>query len=131
MPRFTIPLTTHANITVDVLTDASDPAAIAALALDAVEETELCQQCATEIDLDPADWAVGANDVDFRVTRLGEGRWRVTLTTHANTAVDLETDTATPDPAALALQALEALDLRSPCHQCERLITIGDTWRRS
>ncbi|MEV1040493.1 hypothetical protein AB0J01_28165 [Streptomyces sp. NPDC050204] len=53
-------------------------------------------------------------------------KYRVTLSTHASTTVDIETDVTDPHQiAALAAEQADAV----PCHHCETDFTVGDDWK--
>ncbi|MEO3976987.1 hypothetical protein [Streptomyces sp. CAU 1734] len=126
MTAYTVPLTTHADTAVRVESELTDLVAIAELALEAVDIGELCQQCASDVDLGD-DWECITADGRPNVTRLAEGTYVATLTTHAGAAVDIETNQTLP--AAIAELAMDKLNIGSLCDQCASNVTLGDTWR--
>ncbi|WP_217231396.1 hypothetical protein [Streptomyces anulatus] len=126
MTAYTVPLTTYADTAVRVESTLTDLVAIAELALEAVDIGSLCHQCASDVELGD-DWECLAVDGQPNVTRLADGVYVATLTTHAGTAVDIVTDHTTP--AAIAEQAMEELNIGSLCHQCASTVTLGDTWQ--
>lgn len=125
MPAYTVPLTTYVDTLVPIETDLTDPDAVAELALELVDVGSLCQQCGA-VELGD-DWKCIAVDGKPNLTRLRDGTYMVTLTTHAGTAVDIQTDLT--DPKEIAAQAVEELDVGSLCHQCASTVTLGDTWQ--
>lgn len=58
-------------------------------------------------------------------------RYTVTLTTSANTAVDVEVPDHVTDPETIAALAVEALEAegRELCNSCDRTVDLGDDWR--
>ncbi|MFF8992598.1 hypothetical protein ACF09H_22210 [Streptomyces sp. NPDC014983] len=126
MTAYTVPLTTYADTVVRVESELTDLVAIAELALEAVDIGSLCHQCASDVELGD-DWECLEVDGQPNVSRLADGVYVATLTTHAGTAVDVETDQT--DPAAIAELAMEELDIGSLCHQCASKVTLGDAWQ--
>ncbi|WP_432158581.1 hypothetical protein [Streptomyces sp. bgisy153] len=126
MTAYTVPLTTYVDTLVRVETDLTDLDAIAARALELVDVGSLCHQCASDVELGD-DWECITVDGKPNLTRLADGIYMVTLTTHAGTAVDIDTDITDPD--AVAKVAMEELNIGSLCHQCASNVTLGDTWK--
>ncbi|MGW1976708.1 hypothetical protein [Streptomyces sp. NPDC001889] len=54
-------------------------------------------------------------------------RYRVPLTTSAQTVVFVETDDT--DPRVIAALAAELADVGDLCHQCAGRVDLGDDWR--
>ncbi|MFF4933162.1 hypothetical protein ACFY2H_30380 [Streptomyces griseofuscus] len=125
MTAYTVPLTTYADTVVRVETDLTDLDAVVELALGLVDVGSLCNYCG-DIELGD-EWECVTVGGEPNLTSLGGGVYMVTLTTHAGTAVDIETDLT--NPGAIAERAVEECDTGSLCHQCASTVTLGDTWQ--
>lgn len=125
MTTYTVPLTTYVDTAVRVETDPSDPDVIVELALELVDIGSLCHQCG-DVELGD-DWECVDTGDGPNVTRLADGVYTVTLTGHANTAVDIATELTAPE--LIAALAQELLDLSELCSQCADKVTLGDVWK--